>query len=130
MAALISINQDGCFSEVPDYHTIDQVLHVGDGASHDQIIRLLGQRVVRLKVDGFSDGRGFSVARQLRLQGYTGATEVIGDLLPDQLPMAVAPGIDSISIRAERAQRCEESQWRQKAADETRFSYQRAVVGG
>jgi len=33
-------------------------------------------------------------------------------------------------IRAERAQRCEESPWRQKAADETRFGYQRAVVGG
>ena len=130
MTALISINQDGCFTAAPDDHAIEHVLHVGDAASRDQIIPLLDQRAVRLKVDGFSDGRGFSVARQLRLHGFTGVIEVIGDLLPDQLPMAAAAGVDSILIRAEPAERCEEAQWRQKSADKHRFSYQRSATEG
>lgn len=128
MTALISINRDGCFSAVPDDHATDQVLHVGDVASDDRIIQLLDQRAVRLKVDGFSDGRGFSVARQLRLHGFEGVIEVIGDLLPDQLPMAAAAGVDTILIRAEHAERCEEAQWRRKSADKDRFGYQRSVT--
>lgn len=126
MTALISINRDGCFTAVSDDHAIEYVLHVGDAASHDQIMPLLDQRAVRLKVDGFSDGRGFSVARQLRLHGFTGVIEVIGDLLPDQLPMAAAAGVDSILIRAEHAERCEEAQWRRKSAYRDRFGYQRS----
>ena len=128
MTALISINRDGCFTAVPDDHALEHVLHVGDAASRDQIIPLLDQRAVRLKVDGFSDGRGFSVARQLRLHGFAGVIEVIGDLLPDQLPMAVASGIDAIFIRAEHGERCVEAQWRQMSADKYRFGYQRSVT--
>ena len=126
MTALISINREGCFTAVPDDHAIEHVLHVGDATYHDQIMPLLDQRAVRLKVDGFSDGRGFSVARQLRLHGFTGVIEVIGDLLPDQLPMAAAAGVDSILIRAEHAERCEEAQWRRKSAYRDRFGYQRS----
>jgi len=122
MTSLISINRDGCFTAVPDDHAIEHVLHVGDAASHDQIIPLLDQGAVRLRVDGFS------VARQLRLHGFTGVIEVIGDLLPDQLPMAVASGIDAIFIRAEHAERCAEAQWRQMSADKYRFGYQRSVT--
>ena len=125
MTALISINRDGCFTAVPNDHAIEHVLHVGDAASRDQIMPLLDQRAVRLKVDGFSDGRGFTVARQLRLHGFTGVIEVIGDLLPDQLPMAAA-GVDGILIRAEHAERCEEAQWRRKSAYRDRFGYQRS----
>ena len=128
MTSLISINRDGCFTAVPDDHAIEHVLHVGDAASHDQIIPLLDQRAVRLKVDGFSDGRGFSVARQLRLHGFEGVIEILGDLLPDQLPMAVASGIDAIFICAEHAERCVEAQWRQISADKHRFGYQRSVT--
>ena len=130
MTALIRVNQDGCFSAAPDGDIANNGLHVGDVASHDQIVQILDQQSVRLKVDGFADGRGFSVARQLRLQGFNGAIEVIGDLLPDQLPMAVASGIDAILIHAEHAERCDEEQWRQKSTDTKRFGYQRSVVEG
>ena len=130
MTALIRINQEGCFSASTDGDADTTVLHVGGVASSDQITQLLDQQTVRLKVDGFADGRGFSVARQLRLKGFNGVIEVIGDLLPDQLPMAVASGIDAILIQAEHAERCEESQWRQKFANKKRFGYQRSVVAG
>lgn len=130
MAALIRVNQKGCFAASADGDAATNVLHVGEVASSDQITQLLDQQSVLLKVDGFADGRGFSVARQLRLKGFNGVIEVIGDLLPDQLPMAVASGIDAILIQAEHAERCEESQWRQKSADKKRFGYQRSVVAG
>ena len=130
MTALIRINQEVRFSASSDGDASTNVLHVGKVASSDQITQLLDQATVRLTVDGFADGRGFSVARQLRLKGFNGVIEVIGDLLPDQLPMAVASGIDAILIQAEHAERCEESQWRQKSADKKRFGYQRCVVAG
>jgi uncharacterized protein (DUF934 family) len=128
MTALIRINQEGQFSEITDGDAVANALRVGDVASHDQITQLLDQPVVRLQVDGFADGRGFSVARQLRLLGFAGVIEVIGDLLPDQLPMAVASGIDAILIRAEHAKRCEENHWRLKSGDKSRFGYQRSVA--
>ena len=130
MTALIRINQDGCFSAVTDGEVANNALAVGDVASHDQITQLLEQQTVRLKVDGFADGRGFSVARQLRLLGFNGAIELVGDLLPDQLPMAAASGVDAILIRTEHAERCEEGQWQQKSADKTRFAYQRSAFAG
>ena len=130
MTALIRINQAGQFSEITEGDVVANALPVGDVASHDQITQLLDQPVVRLQVDGFADGRGLSVARQLRLLGFTGVIEVIGDLLPDQLPMAAASGIDAILIRPEHARRCEESQWRRKSGDKNRFNYQRLVARG
>ena len=116
MTALIRINQEGQFTEITEGDAVTHALPVGDVASHEQITQLLDQPTVRLQVDGFADGRGFSVARQLRLLGFTGVIEVIGDLLPDQLPMAAASGIDAILIRAEHARRCEQSQWLRLAA--------------
>ena len=130
MTGLIRVNQDGCFSAVVDGDVANNWLYVGDVASHDQINQLLDHTAVRLKVDGFADGRGFSVARQLRLLGFKCAIEVVGDLLPDQLPMAAASGIDAILIRTEHAERCDERQWQQKSADKERFGYQRSVVAG
>ena len=130
MTALIRINQAGQFSEVTEGDAVAHALPVGDVASYDQITQLLDQPIVRLQVDGFADGRGFSVARQLRLLGFAGVIEVIGDLLPDQLPMAAASGIDAILIRTEHARRCEESHWRLKSGDKNRFGYQRSVAGG
>ena len=130
MTALIRIDQEGQFSEITESDAVANALPVGDVASQDQITQLLDQPIVRLQVDGFADGRGFSVARQLRLLGFTGDIEVIGDLLPDQLPMAAASGIDAILIRAEHAKRCEESHWRLKSGDKNRFNYQRSVARG
>ena len=126
MTALIRINQEGRFSASTDGDDFTNVLQVGEVASSDQINQLLDQQTVRLKVDGFADGRGFSVARQLRLQGFNGVIEIIGDLRSDQLPMAVASGIDSILITAEHGKRCEQTQWLRLGTTE-RFGYQRPI---
>ena len=52
----------------------------------------LAEPVIALVVASFSDGRVFTVARQLRQMGFEGRLEVVGDLLPDQLPMLFESG--------------------------------------
>lgn len=128
MSGLLRIDQDGRFSAVVGAASVDEALPISEVSSPEQISQLLSQETVSLQLDGFADGRGFSVARQLRLQGFSGAIDVIGDLLPDQLPMAVASGINAILIRTEHAERCGEAQWRRKSADKDRFGYQRSVT--
>ena len=91
----------------------------------------LAEPVIALVVASFSDGRVFTLARQLRQIGFTGRLEVVGDLLPDQLPMLLEAGVDVLEISAQHARRCDEAQWAGKAAqwaDQTaqqgRFGYQ------
>ena len=58
----------------------------------------------------------FTIARQLRQMGFEGRLEVVGDLLPDQLPMLLESGVDVLEISAKHARRCDEAQWACKAA--------------
>ena len=51
----------------------------------------------------FSDGRGYSYARQLReYYGYTGELRAIGDVLQDQLFFYQRCGFNSFAIRSDR----------------------------
>ena len=91
----------------------------------------LAEPVIALVVASFSDGRVFTLARQLRQIGFTGRLEVVGDLLPDQLPMLLEAGVDVLEISAQHARRCDEAQWAGKAAQwadqaaqQGRFGYQ------
>ena len=90
----------------------------------------LAEPVIALVVASFSDGRVFTLARQLRQIGFKGRLEVIGDLLPDQLPMLLEAGVDVLEISAQHARRCDETQWTCKAAQwadqaaQGRFGYQ------
>ena len=90
----------------------------------------LAEAAIRLVVASFSDGRVFTLARQLRQIGFKGRLEVVGDLLPDQLPMLLEAGVDVLEISAQHARRCDEAQWTLKAsqwADRAlpgRFGYQ------
>ena len=90
----------------------------------------LAEPAIALVVDSFSDGRVFTLARQLRQMGFKGRLEVVGDLLPDQLPMLLEAGVDVLEIGAQHARRCDESQWMCKAAQWAdraspgRFGYQ------
>ena len=71
----------------------------------------LAEPVIALVVASFSDGRVFTVALQLRQIGFEGRLEVVGDLLPDQLPMLLESGVDVLEISAQHARRCDEAQW-------------------
>ena len=69
--------------------------------------------IVMIRVDfpSFADGRGFTIARQLRLRGYTGRLRAKGHVIADQYAMARRAGFDEVEIDASLAQRQTEPDW-------------------
>ena len=63
----------------------------------------------------FADGRGFSLARQLRQAGYTGRLRASGHVIADQYAHARRVGFDEVEIGEELAARQPEAQWRSRA---------------
>lgn len=124
MSGLVAVNHRGRFSSLTGEEETEVLQAAHDIERFQQLEMLINDSVVRFRASSFADGRIFSIARQLRLRGFVGDVEVVGNLVPDQLPMAVAAGIDRVMISAEHAARCVEQQWRDQAAKE-RFGYQR-----
>ncbi len=93
---------------------------LGDGAAlaipNDQDPRALLPLQHRLDLIAipfpkFNDGRGFSIARALRAQGYRGTLRATGALIPDQFAFALHCGFDEIEISDEQAARQPIGQW-------------------
>jgi uncharacterized protein (DUF934 family) len=61
----------------------------------------------------YNDGRGFSIARALRAQGYQGILRATGALLPDQFAFALHVGFDEVEISDAQAARQPIGQWLQ-----------------
>ncbi|MDX1605718.1 MAG: DUF934 domain-containing protein [Candidatus Competibacterales bacterium] len=58
--------------------------------------------LIVVEFPAFTDGRGFSQARQLRVRlGYQGELRAYGPLLRDQLPMLAHCGFDSFDLTTE-----------------------------
>jgi len=68
-------------------------------------------KLVKIEIPSFSDGRGFTLAKQLRLFGYKGVLRASGHLISDQYTMARRCGFDEIEIDANHAKRQPESEW-------------------
>ncbi|MFC6687288.1 DUF934 domain-containing protein [Jhaorihella thermophila] len=73
--------------------------------------RLEGVTMIRVDFPGFADGRGFSIARQLRLMGYRGRLRAKGHVLADQYAMARRSGFDEVEIDDALAARQPQEQW-------------------
>ena len=71
--------------------------------------------MIRVRFPGFADGRGFTIARQLRLRGYTGRLRAAGHVLADQYAMARRSGFDEVEIEDDLAARQPEEQWLDRA---------------
>jgi len=84
--------------------------------------------LVAIDFPKFNDGRGFSVARSLRDQGYKGTLRASGALIPDQFAFALHVGFDEVEISDEQAQRQPVGQWLQ-ALTLIHDSYQDAADG-
>ncbi|MCR9126571.1 MAG: DUF934 domain-containing protein [Rhodobacteraceae bacterium] len=87
-----------------------------------------GPAMIRIAFDGFADGRGFGLARGLRLLGYAGRLRAAGDLLPDQYAMARRAGFDEVEIDSARAARQPEPDWLARA-DWRAHDYQSRLRG-
>ena len=77
--------------------------------------RLGGIEVIAVRFAAFSDGRGFTLAKQLREMGFTGRLRATGSVLPDQYAMARRNGFDEVEISDELAQRTGEHAWLARA---------------
>lgn len=77
--------------------------------------KLEGVQMIRVCFPSFSDGRGFTIGRRLRLMGYEGRLRACGNLIADQYAMARRSGYDEIEISQELAERQPEDQWLRRA---------------
>jgi len=68
-------------------------------------------RIIRVDFPTYSDGRGFTIARQLRLMGYRGRLRAKGHVISDQYAMARRCGFDEIEISEALAARQPEADW-------------------
>ena len=90
--------------------------------------RLPGLEMIRIDFPSFADGRGFTLARRLRLMGYQGRLRAKGHVLADQYAMARRCGFDEVEIDDALAQRQPEHQWQARAKWQ-QFSYQARLQG-
>lgn len=78
-------------------------------------LALEGIETIRVDFPSFADGRGFTIARQLRLRGYKGHLRANGHVIADQYAMARRAGFDDVSIDAALAARQPEADWLARA---------------
>ncbi len=67
--------------------------------------------LIRVAFPAFNDGRAFTIARRLRMAGYTGELRALGPVIADQYPMARRVGFSSVEIPDDLAARQPEAQW-------------------
>ena len=80
--------------------------------------------LISIAFPSFSDGRGFSIAKRLRRDGFTGTLRATGPLIADQYAHAKACGFDEIAVPDGLAARQDAAQW-QRGANAISLSYQR-----
>ena len=104
---------DTGFSPVPALPEtgLADLAHTDDPAALD----LTGLTLIRVHVLAFSDGRGFTIGRRLRMLGYAGEMRAVGPIIADQYPMARRVGFDAVEIPDDIAARQPESQWLNRA---------------
>ena len=68
-------------------------------------------KLIRIPFPSHVDGRGFTVARRLRLCGFKGRLRACGHILADQYPMVRRCGFDEVEIDDEIARRQPQDQW-------------------
>jgi uncharacterized protein (DUF934 family) len=71
--------------------------------------------MIRVDFPSFADGRGFTIARQLRMRGFKGRLRAKGHVLSDQYAMARRSGFDEVEISDELAARQPQEDWQSRA---------------
>ena len=99
---------EGDQSALPEGAALD----VENTAQAEDIVPLFEHvALIRIAFPSHMDGRGFSLARHLRLLGYRGRLRARGRILADQYAMARRSGFDEVEIDPAVAERQPEEQW-------------------
>lgn len=72
---------------------------------------LAGLRIIRIAFPAFNDGRAFTIARRLRMMGFTGRLRAQGHVIADQYTMVRRVGFDEVEISEDLAARQPAAQW-------------------
>ena len=96
----------------PDSTAVDLAPEGSAAALADRLGQL---RLIRIAFPAFNDGRGFTLARDLRRLGYTGTLRASGHVLADQYAMARRAGFDEVEISDTLAARQPWPQWQARA---------------
>ena len=108
-------------------NTNDQRIGVDlpNDAPYGDVLAVAGNlSLIAIDFPSFSDGRGFSLARHLRNNGYTGVLRARGNLIADQFAYAFACGFDEVEPSDAIFARQPEEQWL-AAAQRISHGYQR-----
>ncbi|MCW1920910.1 DUF934 domain-containing protein [Rhodobacter sp. KR11] len=111
---------DKGFATAPDLSTVTladlanhqgavDLLQTDDPAALEAVLGAL--TTIRVAFPAFNDGRAFTVARRLRMMGYTGQLIARGPVIADQYAMARRVGFDAVEIPDEIAARQPQDQW-------------------
>ncbi len=93
-----------------------------------ELLRQLdGISTVIIKISSPTDGRGNSVARFLRLQGFNGHLRASGYVLADQYPLVLRSGFNDVEIPDNLAARQPEAQWL-NAVQHIEHNYQSRLI--
>ncbi len=106
-----------------------EVLHIPNDTDLEVLEPSLG-RIETILIDfpAYTDGRGFSLARQLRKKfGYEGLLIADGPLIPDQHSFALQCGFDAVRIDDATLSRHTIEDWH-SALDEFDLTYQRGYA--
>ncbi|MEM6825692.1 MAG: DUF934 domain-containing protein [Pseudomonadota bacterium] len=87
-----------------------------DANPKDLSERLSKIELIRVDFPKSADGRGFTIARKLRLMGYRGRLRAKGHVIADQYAMARRAGFDEVEIDKGLAQRQPQDQWLARAS--------------
>ena len=77
--------------------------------------KALSASVIAVEFTSFADGRGFTLAAQLRRLGFKGRLRAQGHVICEQYAMARRSGFDEVAISDELAARQPENLWLTRA---------------
>lgn len=124
----------GHLKDIPDLETFtaanagDRVRLSNDADLSELALHLPKLKTILIDFPSFADGRGFSIARQLRkTYGFRGQIIADGPLIPDQYSMALQCGFDGVRVDGETYSRQAESHWF-NAMDAFKSAYQRGYT--
>lgn len=105
------VRDDGFHTE--DWRAFDTpaTIDLPPDTAPDKLAFDAGTQMIRIDFPSFADGRGFTLARLLRLRGYTGRLRARGHVLADQYAMARRAGFDEVEIDDGLARRQPQDQW-------------------
>ena len=83
--------------------------------------------MIRIPFPSFADGRGFSLARQLRQNGFKGRLRALGHVIADQYGFARDCGFDEVEISDDLANRQPQEQWLSRIPNDE-LSYQNTLL--